>query len=250
MKGYKRLVTKDKVRLIFSRYFSSQYDHYYTQLEPYHESFTLNEDQWDKLTKLCENLHEWNQKVNLISRKDIEYLVPNHILPSLSMSLVVQFQSNQSVIDVGTGGGLPGIPLAIAFPDTKFTLLDSNNKKMKIVNDISKSLNLNNVRCIVSRAENFDEKFDSIVGRAVSAIPNFLSFSSHLIKENNNIDNSKTGLFYLKGGKYLDELQEVGADVYKIYNINNMVDLDTDKTVLHLPASWIINYRKKNLSNI
>lgn len=149
---------------------------------PYKQDFkTITDEQWDKLDALSLKLYDWNTKVNLVSRKDVEFLIPNHVVPCLAMSLVRKFGGGETIIDVGTGGGLPGLPLAIICPDAHFTLLDSNSKKMMVVNEIANSLGLKNVNVVCSRAEKLDEKFDFLLGRAVSALPNFLSFSSHLI---------------------------------------------------------------------
>jgi len=159
------------------------------QFSPYKRHFPeVNENQWSQLCRLCLSLKSWNLKVNMISRKDIDSIVPNHIVPSMSISLVNRFSAGDSVIDVGTGGGLPGLPMAILFPDTQFTLLDSNRKKMTIVQEIASSadLNLPNVRVVVSRAEDHLEKYDYMLGRAVSAVPSFLGFSSHLIRSPSN----------------------------------------------------------------
>ena len=142
---------------------------------------TITDDQWDKLEALSFKLYDWNTKVNLVSRKDVEFLIPNHIVPCLAMSLIRNFGGGETVIDVGTGGGLPGLPLAIICPDAHFTLLDSNSKKMMVVSEIANSLGLKNVNVVCSRAEKLNDKFDFLLGRAVSALPNFLSFSSHLI---------------------------------------------------------------------
>ena len=121
--------------------------------------------QYDKLNQLYIITKQWNEKVNLISRKDIDYLIPNHILPSLSISLIKYFDHHDTIIDVGTGGGFPGLPLAIICPMANFTLLDSSSKKMMVVNDIVNSLELKNVKVINSRAELYRiEKYDFILG--------------------------------------------------------------------------------------
>lgn len=202
----------------------------------------LDASQWNQLENLSINFVDWNNKVNLVSRKDIQFLIPNHIIPCLSMSLIRNFAKGETVIDVGTGGtslyleifyysehivitkqsltshifllegGLPGLPLAIACPNTQFTLIDSNVKKMMVVQDLADSLGLKNVRVICNRAEKLDERFDFMLGRAVSNLPNFLSFSSHLVDgksktpltvvEQKSISLGITvgsGLLYLKG---------------------------------------------------
>lgn len=150
----------------------------------------ITDDQWDKLEVLSLKLYDWNTKVNLVSRKDVEFLIPNHVIPCLAMSLIRNFGAGETVIDVGTGGGLPGLPLAIICPDAHFTLLDSNSKKMMVVSEIASSLGLKNVNVVCSRAEKLTDKFDFLLGRAVSALPNFLSFSSHLIDEKSRASSS------------------------------------------------------------
>lgn len=182
---------------------------WHPDFSPYKKDFdSISEEQWDKLEELSLKLYDWNTKVNLVSRKDVEFLIPNHVIPCLSMSLIRNFKKGETVIDVGTGGGLPGLPLAIICPDAQFTLIDSNSKKMMVVNDMASSLGLKNVRVICCRAEKLPEKFDFLLGRAVSALPNFLSFSSHLIKEKSAVSSStianigttiSSGMLYLKG---------------------------------------------------
>ena len=109
----------------------------------------INDEQWNKLYELSERFIDWNEKINLVSRKDIENYIPNHLLPSIAINKIKTFYDNESVIDIGTGGGLPGLPLAILNPNTEFTLLDSNKKKMMVVEDITKSLKLNDPRIIL-----------------------------------------------------------------------------------------------------
>lgn len=192
------------------RYLSSETtSDWHPDFSPYKKDFdSISEEQWDKLEELSLKLFDWNTKVNLVSRKDVEFLIPNHVIPCLSMSLIRNFKKGETVIDVGTGGGLPGLPLAIICPDAQFTLIDSNSKKMMVVNDMAASLGLKNVRVICCRAEKLTEKFDFLLGRAVSALPNFLSFSSHLIKEKSAASSTtiantgitvSSGMLYLKG---------------------------------------------------
>ena len=181
----------------------------------------ISRRQWDQLNQLTELLLDWNVKVNLISRKDADLIIPNHILPCLSISHVRNFDSNERVIDVGTGGGLPGLPMAIINPNAHFTLLDSNGKKMKIVDEIASILGLQNVRVVCARAETIQEKYDFLLGRAVSAVPKFLGFSAHLLDEkskapfslSNSGEEIKSGLLYLKGGDFSEEIIEAGVEV-------------------------------------
>ncbi len=135
----------------------------------------LSQDQLEKFMRLVPIYKDWNSKVNLISRRDIENLFTNHILHSLSIVNIIEFESSTSVLDVGTGGGFPGIPLAIFFPNVKFTLLDSIGKKIKVVESVSKDLSLSNVTAINDRVENHFDKYDFILSRAVAKMDKFYS---------------------------------------------------------------------------
>lgn len=135
--------------------------------------------------------------------------------------------------------------MSIAFPESKFTLLDSNSKKILVVSDIVQKLNLTNVKCIWSRAEEVNEKYDFIVGRAVSALPNFLGFSSHLIKSNeNDIQNRQFGLYYLKGGDFKQELVEASISHYDLTKVNSLLPIDSDKSILHIPTVEITKFSR------
>jgi 16S rRNA (guanine527-N7)-methyltransferase len=149
---------------------------------------------------------EWNQKINVISRKDIEDLMEHHVLHSLGIAKFISFTAGTSVLDVGTGGGFPGIPMAILFPEVKFHLIDSIGKKIKVVQEVANALNLKNVRATQSRVENVKEQFDFVVSRAVTAFPDFVALSRHAISktQKNAITN---GILYLKGGNFEDELK-------------------------------------------
>ena len=144
-----------------------------------------------------------NKKINIISPKDIDNLLIRHILHSLSIAKVIEFKSSENVVDIGTGGGFPGIPLAVMFPETQFTLIDSIGKKIKTVNEIIKTADIKNVRAIQKRSNEYKEKFNFVTGRAVTAFPKFYDSVKHLLKKKNE----RNGIFYLKGGDFEEELK-------------------------------------------
>jgi 16S rRNA (guanine527-N7)-methyltransferase len=177
---------------------------------------------------------DWNEKINLISRKDIDGLYEKHILHSLAIAKVLQFVPGTQVLDVGTGGGFPGIPLAILFPDTHFTLNDSIAKKIKVVNEISVSLGLKNVSTLNSRAEQGNEKYDFIVSRAVTSFPQFYTWVKGKIftKNKNALPN---GILYLKGGELEEELMNFKNRV-KVFDIKEFFEeefFDTKKIIYY-----------------
>jgi 16S rRNA (guanine527-N7)-methyltransferase len=164
----------------------------------------LNTTQERQFSKLIEILPGLNQQVNVISRKDIDHLEERHILHSLSIAKKFSFAPGQSVIDVGTGGGFPGIPLAILFPESSFFLVDSIGKKINMVKEISASLDLKNVSALNQRAETLDKKADFVVSRAVTAFPKLYQWTSPLIKRSRG--EQKRGMIALKGGDLETEL--------------------------------------------
>ncbi|MCK4662208.1 MAG: 16S rRNA (guanine(527)-N(7))-methyltransferase RsmG [Bacteroidales bacterium] len=177
----------------------------------------LSELQITKFSLLKDLYLFWNKRINVISRKDIDSIYEHHILHSLSIAKAVNFTDGTSVLDVGTGGGLPGIPLAIMFSSSSFTLIDSIGKKTKVVNEIVKELKLLNVNAKQIRVEKLNDKFDFIVSRAVTNFPDFYK----LIKNNiysNNINNIPNGIFYLKGGDFENEIKSFENKI-KIINI-------------------------------
>ena len=147
---------------------------------------------------------EWNEKINLISRKDIDELYLHHVLHSLSIAKFISFPAGTTVLDVGTGGGFPGIPLAILFPETRFCLCDSILKKINVVNDISSKLGLNNIRTERSRAEDIDGRFDYVVSRAVTELQLFLPWVWRKVDK---------GVIYLKGGELAEEIANAAKAV-------------------------------------
>ena len=164
----------------------------------------LTPDQTAKFAQLYDLYSFWNNQINVISRKDIDLLYERHILHSLGIAKVMQFKPGTQVMDVGTGGGFPGIPLAILFPETEFTLVDSIGKKIKVVNEVAAGLGLKNVQAFHKRAEEIDQKFHFVVSRAVTEFPVFYSWiKNKFLKENfNDLPN---GILYLKGGDLKEE---------------------------------------------
>lgn len=161
---------------------------------------------------------DWNEKINVISRKDIENLEERHVLHSLSIAKIIQFKAGTRVLDVGTGGGFPGIPLAIMFPQVKFTLIDSIGKKVKVVNEVVEALGLKNVRAMQVRAEEVEGRYDFVVSRAVTKLPVFMSWvRKKLARENRNA--LKNGILYLKGGDLEEELNSLNAH-YAVYDLD------------------------------
>jgi 16S rRNA (guanine527-N7)-methyltransferase len=234
------------------------------QLNTYVNAFPdITTQQWRQLEKLTALQLEWNQKVNLISRKDEQNLVSSHIIPCLAMSLVRKFGEGERIVDVGTGGGLPGLPMAIVNNNAHFTLLDSNGKKMMIVEDIANRLGLSNIDIVRGRAEDLDNrKFDMILGRAVSSISNFLSFSSHLLldptttipsiemKDKDIEKKYLSGLLYLKGGNFDDELKKAGIQEFIKFPISQLIpEIVSDKFVLNIPSTEIFAFHKCYIEN-
>ena len=161
--------------------------------------------------------NEWNSKINVISRKNLPELYVNHVLHSLSIAKFISFKKGTSILDIGTGGGFPGIPLAILFPEVNFLLVDSIGKKIKVVNRICESIKLKNVLTRHIRAEEIDSKFDFIVSRAVTNMKDFKMISKGKIK-NNHINEIKNGIIYLKGGDLSNEMKNITHESYNIRN--------------------------------
>ena len=168
----------------------------------------LSQQQLDQYELLAKEFLSWNEKINLISRKDTENLFEHHILHSLAIAKVCKFKPQCEVMDIGTGGGFPGLPLAIMFPETKFYLVDSIGKKIKVVQALVEALGLKNVKAEQIRAENVNQQFDFIVSRAVTYLPDFMQWTKGKISKIQYHDLAN-GVLYLKGGDLTEELSTI-----------------------------------------
>ena len=177
----------------------------------------LSDKQVEQFRQLEGLYREWNEKINVISRKDIDALSVHHVLHSLAIAKVISFKGGTKVLDVGTGGGFPGIPLAIMFPEVDFFLVDSIGKKIKVVEGVAGALGLKNVTARQVRVETMKEKFDFIVSRAVTAFPAFVSLTRNRIRES-SFNDLANGSLYLKGGDFEEEIKDFRNRV-SIYNI-------------------------------
>lgn len=192
----------------------------------------LSPDQQNQFDALGPLYADWNDKVNVISRKDIDQLYERHVLHSLGIAKIMKFTPGTKVLDVGTGGGFPGIPLAILFPDTKFHLVDSIGKKIKVVKDIAEQLSLQNVTASQIRAEELKEKFDFVVSRAVTKLPAFIQWTAKLIKKE-MLNAYPNGIFYLKGGDFNAEIEQLhqDTDVFELSKYFKEEFFETKKVV-------------------
>jgi 16S rRNA (guanine527-N7)-methyltransferase len=197
----------------------------------------LTEKQKEQFDKLDELYRFWNSQINVISRKDIDMLYVHHVLHSLAIAKVIQFLPGENVMDVGTGGGFPGIPLAILFPETRFHLVDSIGKKIKVVSGVASAIGLTNLRASHARAEQIDERFDFVISRAVTQLKEFYPW----LKGKFNADSKNqlpNGVLYLKGGDLVQELKESGLKNIRQLGINEYFEeefFDT-KYVIYFPA--------------
>lgn len=202
--------------------------HYFPDLTP------LQREQFAQLYDLYS---DWNAKINVISRKDIDELYTRHVLHSLGIAKIMAFKPGATVMDVGTGGGFPGIPLAILFPETNFYLIDVIAKKIKVVQEVANALGLKNVKAEQKRAETVNEEFDFIVSRAVTNMPDFVKWVKDKTKKD-SIHDFKNGILYLKGGDLTEELA-----VYQTVQLFNLSDYFSDeffetKKVVYLPLKY------------
>lgn len=167
----------------------------------------LTERQKEQFSQLESLYQDWNKKINVVSRKDIDELYLRHVLHSLGIAKVIEFQPGTEVLDVGTGGGFPGIPLAILFPETKFTLVDSIGKKIKVVDEVKRGLGLENIKAIQSRVEDLSSQYHFVISRAVATMPTFVRWVEARIKKE-SVQAIKNGILYLKGGDLEEELKD------------------------------------------
>lgn len=197
----------------------------------------LSDKQQDQFEKLETLYHDWNLKINVVSRKDIDELYLRHVLHSLGIAKIQSFQKGARVLDVGTGGGFPGIPLAILFPDTHFHLVDSIGKKIKVVEEVSQGLGLKNIEITNDRAENITGQYDFIVSRAVAQMETFVRWVKGRIAKKSTHE-LKNGILYLKGGDLTEELATYPKA--RVYNLTDYFEEDffETKSVVHLPLKF------------
>ena len=195
----------------------------------------LNDVQIEQFSKLKNICSEWNNKINIISRKDIDNIYERHILHSLVIAKFIKFNNRTTVLDLGTGGGFPGIPLSIIFPDVNFILVDSIRKKIVVVDEIINSLKLKNVKSEWSRAENLDYKYDFLVTRAVAKMSLLIEWSKGKFNKNSN-NQIANGIIALKGGNVDEELKNIQQK--KIVDIKDIFDTHyfLDKKIIYVPS--------------
>lgn len=195
----------------------------------------LTEKQIGQFDRLQELYEDWNAKINVISRKDMEHFYVHHVLHSLGIAKVTGFQPGTKVLDIGTGGGFPGIPLAILFPDTHFHLVDSIGKKITVVKEVAKALKLGNVEAQQARAETLVRKYDFVISRAVTRMINFYPWVKGKIKRE-DINEFQNGILYLKGGDVDEEMEELDKS-YVTYHLSDYFkeDFFETKKVVYMP---------------
>jgi 16S rRNA (guanine527-N7)-methyltransferase len=195
----------------------------------------LTSSQRSQIQKLEPLYRDWNEKINVVSRKDIDNLYVNHILHSLSLARAVSFLPGARVLDVGTGGGFPGIPLAILFPETRFDLVDSIGKKITVVKNVAADLGLHNVNASQIRAELIEDEYDFIISRAVTRLKEFHSWVKKRVKKR-SIHQLDNGILYLKGGDLEEEMAEL-KQPYRIFEISDYFkeDFFHTKKIVYVP---------------
>jgi 16S rRNA (guanine527-N7)-methyltransferase len=195
----------------------------------------LTEKQIEQIDRLEELYLDWNAKINVISRKDMEQFYVHHVLHSLGIAKVMSFEPGTKVLDIGTGGGFPGIPLAILFPDTHFHLVDSIGKKITVVKEVARALKLSNVEAQQARAESLVRKYDFVISRAVTRMANFYPWVKGKIKRE-DFNEFQNGILYLKGGDVDEEMEELDKS-YVTYHLSDYFkeDFFDTKKVVYMP---------------
>ncbi len=197
----------------------------------------LSDSKKENLQQLKEIYSFWNNQINVISRKDMDAFYERHVLHSMAISKFTSFNKSSSILDIGTGGGFPGIPLAILFPESNFLLVDSIGKKIKVVNAVKNKLNLTNVKAVQSRGEDISGSFDFIISRAVTRLNKFLPWTEGKIKKSQN-HSIKNGIIYLKGGDINEEINELSLNkkpsINQISNYFEEPFFET-KIIVHIP---------------
>ena len=183
----------------------------------------LSNKQLQQFAELQPFYEEWNAAINVISRKDFEHFYERHVLHSLAIAKVVKFKKGTAVLDIGTGGGFPGIPLAIMFPKANFHLVDSIGKKIKVVQNAIGYLGLKNAKAEQIRAEQIKQSYDFVVSRAVTALPKFHKWASYKVRRKNGFNDIPNGILYLKGGEFQDELKELNRK-HQLYPISEFFE--------------------------
>lgn len=195
----------------------------------------LSDRQKEQFRAMGDLYHDWNRKINVVSRKDVDELYLRHVLHSLGIAKVMRFAPGQQVLDVGTGGGFPGIPLAVLFPDTQFTLVDAIGKKIKVVEEVIRGLGLRNATARQVRVETLKTKYDFIVSRAVAAMPTFVHWTQGKIRPG-SAASLPNGILYLKGGDLSEELAGFPqAQIFPLSDYFSDPFFETKK-VVYLPA--------------
>jgi 16S rRNA (guanine527-N7)-methyltransferase len=196
----------------------------------------INPSQTKKFQDLYSIYKSWNSKINLISRKDFENIYIHHVLHSISILKFIKFKKDTKVLDVGTGGGFPGVPLAILFPEVEFTLIDGIGKKIVAVDSIIKDLKINNAEGLKIRAENLYEKYDFIVARAVTSLDKFYPLIQKNISSN-SFNDKDNGLIYLKGGDLKDELRKIKHYQEVLISDHFSEPFFEDKKIVYIPIN-------------
>lgn len=190
----------------------------------------LTDQQKSQFQQLETLYKDWNEKINVISRKDIDEFYERHVLHSLGIAKIMEFADGTKVLDIGTGGGFPGIPLAILFPNVEFTLVDSIGKKITVVNAVAESLGIKNVKAYHERAEKIKDKFHFVVSRAVTQMPVFLRWLKGKF-EKEQFNPKHNGVLYLKGGDLGEELAGIKCEIYNLKDKFGEEFFDTKKVV-------------------